>query len=113
MFHPTRIQLEDWITLLQKELRHFTLRRLDAIQVPIRNQTMASITLRGNGNLIEDLKELPNSEKAKITRAEFTYMSDYAKHRVTITHQGVATLQDKDTKNEIYPTLFSTLESLA
>lgn len=112
IIHPINIKPGEWLTQISNQLKDITIRRIDATQIPLKDNINASIILRGNSGLLAELGKISNSSKGKVTRIDFSFRSDDGDHQVTITNSGSFTIKDIHIKDTIEPILFDCLNSL-
>jgi len=112
VFHSKKIDLEIWIEDIKSQLSDFTLKRIDIIQVPFSTGVSASMTLRGKGELIKSFKTSVVAGKSIITRADFSFRSEYGIKQSSINNRCFSTSQDKQTAELLYPILYNSLNKI-
>jgi hypothetical protein len=106
------INLVTWLDLIRLNLKKYSLQKLDIAQVKLSNNIIGNLSLKGDGDLLEELKKIPNNTSGKIIRAEFYFSTEDGEGRATLTHQGVAKIHSTITDHHLPSILFSTLNKL-
>lgn len=106
------INLLQWMNCISPTLKKLVLKKLDVTQLQINKDIIGTLTLRGTGDILNELERLPNSGSAKITRAEFSYSTEFGVGIATITNRGIAKMHSPFTDQNLFPVLSKTINSL-
>lgn len=106
------INLVIWLDLIRLKLKKYSLRKLDITQVKLSNNILGNLSLKGEGDLLAELKNIPNNTSGKIISAEFSFYTDDGEGRATITHQGVVKMHNTIAEHYLLPILSKTLNDL-
>jgi hypothetical protein len=107
------INLVKWLDLIQLNLKKYSLKKLDITQVKLSNNIIGNLSLKGEGDLLAELKNIPNNTSGKIIRAEFSFYTEDGEGKATITHQGVVKMYNTLTDHHLLPILSNTLNQLS
>lgn len=103
------IDLVKWLDCTSPYFKRVILKKLDITQLQLNKDIVGTLTLRGSGDLLSELKRLPNSQSAKITKAEFSFQTEYGLGTATITHRGIAKMHTTLTDQHLLPVLIKTI----
>ncbi|MDD5395074.1 MAG: hypothetical protein PHE17_18800 [Thiothrix sp.] len=107
------INLVTWLDLIRLNLKKYSLQKLDIAQVKLSNNILGNLSLKGDGDLLEELKKIPNNTSGKIIRAEFYFSTEDGEGRATITYQGVAKVHNTSINRYFIQILKNTLNDVA
>lgn len=107
------ISLTRWLDLIQLNVKKYSLKKLDISHIQLSNNILVNISLKGDDNLIEELKKIPNNTSGKIIRAEFSFSTKNGEGKATITHQGVVKMHNTIADHHLLSILSTTLNQLS
>ena len=106
------IDLVVWLDLIKLSLEKYSLKKIEVSQIMISPNILGNLNLKGDGDLLAELKHISNNNSGKIIRAEFSFSTPNGEGRATITHQGVVKMSNSLSDHHLLPILLNSLESL-